>query len=164
MTTLAGCSLALWIGSAWFALNREGDRGYLSIGRGFALFVWTDRVMESVEGWPDGAVIMAFEVSPPFPESWVHDGVGVGTPSLRGPARLYFKPDWNWSPGSHRVQVPFWMFAVPIVGLSVWSWVRRARFNRRVRHGACAGCEYELAGSSAKVCPECGKQRLLKST
>lgn len=63
-------------------------------------------------------------------------------------------PNRFWS-----IQVPLW---APLLILAVLP-ARRARRAaarwRRVRRGLCAACGYDLRGSAASRCPECGAVR-----
>jgi hypothetical protein len=49
-------------------------------------------------------------------------------------------------------------FAVCIEGMRFVGLLARRRW--RVRHARCAWCAYSLVGIDARVCPECGRQRV----
>lgn len=61
----------------------------------------------------------------------------------------------------HAVSVPFWWFALPLLGASVCMWRKGGRIGRRVAGVLCAGCGYALIGlpEGRGRCPECGMER-----
>jgi uncharacterized repeat protein (TIGR04138 family) len=58
--------------------------------------------------------------------------------------------------------VPYWMLIAPAA--TVWSirFARVDRRQRRIRAGRCEFCGYDLRGTGAKPCPECGKVSLVQ--
>jgi hypothetical protein len=72
-------------------------------------------------------------------------------PTIGSPLRLIAKVRY--------VVVPWWMLALATSVLPLcWAgrlWLRRSRRRRRIRHGLCPSCGYDLR-ATPDGCPECG--------
>jgi hypothetical protein len=56
--------------------------------------------------------------------------------------------------GIHTATVPLWIPAT-LIGLPT-AWLIARLVRRLPRRGHCAACDYNLKGSMAGICPECG--------
>ena len=62
---------------------------------------------------------------------------------------------WGPVPPSF-VRIPFWFVAASLATLSLVCWKWPGRRRRRLEHGLCPKCGYDLRASSS-LCPECGE-------
>jgi hypothetical protein len=73
----------------------------------------------------------------------------------------YYSGQYKFQPGARYAvyQLPLWSITLAALPLPVW-WiltVRRRQRERRVRHGRCPHCSYDLrAHAPGQACPECG--------
>jgi hypothetical protein len=58
------------------------------------------------------------------------------------------------------LRIPYWFFVLLAAVPPVCHVVRRIRARRRIAHGRCAMCGYDLRATPER-CPECGWTRLL---
>lgn len=56
----------------------------------------------------------------------------------------------------------FSVSVAPLFGVW-WAYVYVVRYNRSIRYGYCAACDYDLTGNVSGVCPECGATVVLPS-
>jgi len=83
--------------------------------------------------------------------------VGTRAPWWAMPSYQYFPTP---APAGAPPGIPAWFVEVPLIypamvlaGLS-WLFIRAGR--RHTAPGHCPGCDYDLSGTDAPICPECG--------
>lgn len=63
---------------------------------------------------------------------------------------LRFRPDWRFTAGDWRVNIPLWIPFLLVAGATAAAWRPR-------RRAGCPRCGYDMTGlPAAAVCPECG--------
>jgi hypothetical protein len=129
----AGSSIAMRLGRAGRLMHVELSRGVLYIAWADPpmpgpIFVWSARVVRPHLEWSPG-------------RGWlVHGPWG-------GPA--------NVTVAATEAGLPLWIPAAVVLIPTTLAWIGRYRKRRRSPTD-CAACGYDLRGSSADACPECG--------
>jgi hypothetical protein len=91
----------------------------------------------------------------------IMNGSGTSSP-------INFALNRAWSYAYRATEVPYSVLFlvpfVPLAGLAVLTWRRRQVRQSRRRDGRCLACGYDLHGSRAEKCPECGALTLTAPT
>ncbi len=135
MTTLTALLVAIWIGSAWWAVGIDHTPQFGAGVIGGQLSI----------GWFEN---MPF---PPRNTEW------KGPVSHDAPFRWWF----HWQRSSYpapvgskhtQLSIPLWAIVL-LVGLpTAYLWRR----DRRRAPGLCPNCNYDLRANTTGICPECG--------
>jgi hypothetical protein len=79
----------------------------------------------------------------------------AGRPSFvfgRHDKGVLFLPTWRFGSQINWIAAPLWPLAI----LSLATGATLRRLDRRARVALCHNCNYDLAGNTGGVCPECG--------
>jgi len=120
--------------SPWYEVSaRLPGKSTYCLSNGSVMVIYSDAGREFTRS--PGVRIHAFE------------HLGLRSPSIwraphypgQGATTFTFLPLW----------LPLLLTAIP----TAWLWHRD---RRRIRHGCCPSCEYDLTSNTSGICPECG--------
>lgn len=140
--------LTAWIASGWWwgDSGRQFKQGYLysSLGHGTVRILW-------VSGSDTPAISILKDI---VADKIIYGPVYRGRHKATVTERLFTgHPEWTAPRGGLSILIPLWLplLLTAIPTASLW-WV-----DRRHPRGHCQKCNYNLAGLTTAICPECGQ-------
>ncbi len=88
----------------------------------------------------------------PAPPGGIGPGWTLNPYGPRPSPGVHWTPVYLPSPRGTSVGIPIWPFALIAGALCAWGFL----LARVTPPGCCKSCGYDLAGVTAKLCPECG--------
>lgn len=147
LATITGVLVCLLIATSWFEV------GYAWSWRatpGIAVRI----VSVHAGGLDIYSAMIEDGVIPPWLGGFQCHRVGFHWTALIPRDRRFSITGTAW--GSRTITIPLWIVVAPF---AIWTIVEYRRACRR-SEGRCPGCLYDLAGTDADVCPECGRSRV----
>jgi hypothetical protein len=123
--------VVVWIGSGWWAIDKNTRFMTFSVVGGEGVFLWYPFDYQLPKEWQ-------VRYRKPGP-SWN----GAGT--------------WDTKSDSWVIAIPLWIPALGSLAIGMIAWRLDTLARRRARLNLCPKCNYDRAGIAADaVCPECG--------